>query len=752
MSQTQPAPELDLSNCDREPIAFPGAVQPHVALLVIDASVDAIVQASANTSDLLGLDHVELIGRTLTALLADLDAGVIADSLASQKIGESPFHLGDLTVAAQRFDVFAHRVDELLLIEFESVATAPLDTPSERRLYGAVRAASAELQATNSVREFLATAVARIRDLTGFDQILAYRFAPDGSGEVIAEAVDDTREKYLGLHYPASDIPDPARRLFALSWLRILPDVDYCAVPIVPGIAAGRRQPLDLSRALSRSVSMMYTGYLRNMGVRASMVMPLYREGALWGLISCLHHQAPRFVPYDRRIACEFLAHSVSLMLAEKEKAEYAEYSLRMSRVRDQLIGRITAEGRIAEALTCGSPGLLDLIDADGAAVCFGDEVQTVGRTPEPTEIRRLVDQMAALPDEDLVTDHLVGRLPWAASLVQTASGVIFLRLARDRSDAVVFFRGVVLQTVTWHGDPNKPVEIVGDPTIGARLLPRTSFALWQQTVSDRSRPWLACEAEGARDLRRAVVEQILRHLEQMRRLNAELTRSNVELDSFAYIASHDLKEPLRGIANFATLLARDQASTLVPSAREHVDMILRLTRRMDDLIESLLRYSRLGRAELDLELVDLNEALSQALESLTVRIAESGGVISVPAPLGSVLGDQVRIVEVFVNLISNALKYSDRAVRLVEITSTPGPPTVIHVRDDGIGIAPRLYERIFHIFRRLHEREQYGGGTGVGLTITRRVIERHGGRIWVQSEPGLGTTFSFTLAPEIQS
>jgi light-regulated signal transduction histidine kinase (bacteriophytochrome) len=184
-------------------------------------------------------------------------------------------------------------------------------------LYADVRADIARLQDTKSLKDFFDLAVERIRAFTGYDRVMAYRFDEDGSGHVVAEAKRNDLEAYLGLHYPASDIPAPARRLFSLSWVRHLPDVGYTPVPLVAAKSPLVSGLVDMSLASLRSVSVMYTGYLKNMGVQSTLVMPLVKEGKLWGLISAMHHAAPRHISYQTRMAAEFLAHTLSLFLTK---------------------------------------------------------------------------------------------------------------------------------------------------------------------------------------------------------------------------------------------------------------------------------------------------------------------------------------------------------------------------------------------------------------------------------------------------
>lgn len=233
----------------------------------------------------------------------------------------------------------------------------------------------------------------------------------------------------------------------------------------------------------------------------------------------------------------------------------------------------------------------------------------------------------------------------------------------------------------------------------------------------------------------------------ELRTANDELQQSNRELDDFAYIASHDLKEPLRGIHNYSMFLLEDYADKLDGEGRSKLETLLRLTRRMEVLIDSLLQYSRLGRIDLTLEEVDLNEVVAEVLENLDVNLKAEEVEVSIPRPLPGAVCDRVQAGEIFHNLIVNGVKYNDSPRKRIEIGYREGQPPVFYVRDNGIGIPDKHYDAIFRIFKRLHAREKYGGGTGAGLTIVKKIVERHNGSIRVESVPGEGTTFYFTLA-----
>jgi signal transduction histidine kinase len=228
---------------------------------------------------------------------------------------------------------------------------------------------------------------------------------------------------------------------------------------------------------------------------------------------------------------------------------------------------------------------------------------------------------------------------------------------------------------------------------------------------------------------------------------NEELHRSNQDLDDFAYIASHDLKEPLRGIHNFSVFLLEDYGEQFDAEGRAKLETLTRLSRRMETLIDSLLHFSRLGRVDLAIDDVDLNDLVAEVVDSLGIHLRESGVEIRIPRPLPVVRCDRVRVRELFYNLVINAVKYNDKAEKWVEIGQAENG--AFYVRDNGIGIQEKHFDSIFRIFKRLHGRDKFGGGTGAGLTIVKKIVERHNGRIWVESTFGEGTTIYFTLEKE---
>ena len=764
-SKSMQEQHIDVTNCDKEPIHIPGSIQPHGMLFALTEPDLQIVQASDSVQRLLDLPLQAVLHQPLATVVVPSYVEQLRGSLARDDLrfinpikvavhGSRPEH-GQFHM----FDGIVHRSSGCLVLELEPAQVQTQQAFS--RFYHVIRSTAARLQSATDLHTLSAIAAQEVRAITGFDRVMIYRFDKQWNGEVIAEAKRDDLPSYLGLHYPASDIPAQARELYRRNWLRLIADVAYQPSPVVPTDNPLTGQPLDMSFSVLRSVSPMHIQYLKNMGVGASMSVSILKNGTLWGLISC-HHDGAKYVPYETREACEFLGQMLSLQLVAKEEYEDYANEVRVKNTQTRLITAMTqSEHRLHHIFTRNAATVLEVVGAQGAAIALEGTYTCIGQTPTEEEIQALLSWLQETMTEDIfVTDTLSAHYPQGQQIKDTASGLVALALARTQGDYMVWFRPEVLQTVQWGGDPTKPVEMKGEEAV---LRPRASFAAWSQTVRLTALPWKRYEIEAAHALRSAMIDTLLRQVtiartEELARFNEALARSNQELDAFAYAASHDLKEPLRGISNYATILREDFKDKLGEEGLGRVETLLRLAQRMDGLIDALLHFSRVGRVEMSFARTDLNEVVKQVLDLLTARLEETRTQVRIPRPLPTVYCDRVRVGEIFSNLMSNALKYNDKAERWIEIgfqeqfvrEGNRVHPFVFFVRDNGIGIREKHLESIFRIFKRLHGRTAFGGGNGVGLTIVKRIIERHGGTIWVESMYGEGTTFYFTLQESI--
>jgi len=333
--------------------------------------------------------------------------------------------------------------------------------------------------------------------------------------------------------------------------------------------------------------------------------------------------------------------------------------------------------------------------------------------------------------------------------------------LSRPPRQFMLWFRPEIAQTVTWGGNPDKPVEITPDGP--DRLSPRRSFGAWRQDVRGQSRPWQTHEVIAAGELRDLVLDVLVRRADELERINSQLARSNEELEAFAYVASHDIREPLRQIETFASLLERAVGLVAAPSDNRigrWVEGIEASSRRLRTLIDDLTEFSRLGRQAQPFTPTPLAEVLAEAESDLAQAIAESGATVTVAGDLPTVLCDRGQIRQVLQNLLSNAVKYRDPdRPPVIAISALPEPGTQglpphrrgmlrVTFADNGIGFEQRHASRIFEPFQRLHGADRYPG-SGIGLAICRKIVDRHGGIIAAEGRPGEGATLSFTLPVE---
>ena len=493
---------VDLDTCAREPIHIPGAIQPHGVLLVLKEPGLTIAQASENTDVFFGQAAESLVGGTLDRLLTKEQVDRIRAALASDDPAESnPLQLGITAVDTKTaLEVVLHQHDGFALLEFEPALSE--GSANFSNFYKAVSKTTGRLQSATTLGTLVEEAATGVRQMTGFDRVMIYRFADSGEGEVIAEAKAEGVEPYLGLRYPASDIPEQARRLYTLSPIRCIPDARYTPVPLVPSLNTATKRPTDLSFAGLRSVSAIHCEYLQNMGVTASMSVSIVREGKLWGLVAC-HHFSPKLVTYETRRACSFIGQVLSGEIGRREAEEDSSYNSEATRVQAKFLELIRTSAHPLAELVNSTPNLLDLIPAAGAAIVTEDKAQMIGVTPSYTEVMSIVEalQAAGVPST-FTTRSLKNHFSDAGSMAKSASGIIALEVSSDPKEYILYFRPEVAQTVTWGGDPNKAAITTID---GFRLSPRKSFAAWREQLQGAALPWTRNEVRAADELRRLV-------------------------------------------------------------------------------------------------------------------------------------------------------------------------------------------------------------------------------------------------------
>ena len=508
--------EADLSNCEREQIQFAGSIQGHGALLVLREPELVIVQTSANAAEFLDLE-IDLLGLSLTELPGDL-ALRLAPHLSDPLRGVPRAIRCRIGRPAADFDCLVHRpADGGLIVEIERAGpSVDLARHVERAVQTILGASTLRALCDETARLF--------KRLTGYDRVMVYRFDDRGHGEVFAERKEAHLEAYLGNHYPASDIPQIARRLYERNRVRVLVDVASQPVPLQPRLSPISDAELDMSMCFLRSMSPIHIQYLQNMGVAATLVVSLMVGGKLWGLIAC-HHYVPRFVHFEVRAVCELLAEAIGTRIAALESFVQAQAELVVRRLEQRLIDAISRHGDWKAALFDGSQTLLHPVSATGAALLFEDQVHTVGDVPGTQELRLLGDWLDRKAREQggvIATDSLSLEEPLFDSIRAVASGVLATRVSSTPGEHLIWFRPERIRTVTWGGDPLKAVVVGNSPS---ELSPRRSFAQWHQLVEKTSQAWTQPDIVAARLIGETVADVVL----QFRSVRMLIARHQLE-------------------------------------------------------------------------------------------------------------------------------------------------------------------------------------------------------------------------------
>jgi two-component system, chemotaxis family, sensor kinase Cph1 len=516
---------IDLENCAREPIHIPGSIQPRGVLAVVREPDFQVRQVSANVVDLLGRSVDAVLGRHLSALIGAEQAARIehaASTFGSLRQRNPLECVIDVAGEPREFDAILHREPGgVLLVEFEiAYGERPFSFPNT---YQAVRDSVEELNRATTLTELYNTAARAVRDLTGFDRVMVYRYDEDYNGEVVAEYKREDLNSFLGLHYPSTDIPAQARAVYEKSWLRLISDVDYTPVPLVPTIDPASGTPLDLTHATLRSVSPIHVEYLQNMGVHASMSISLLRYGRLWGLIACHHYAGPHLPPFGTRAAAEFLGSTLSLRLVDRFEDDQVHKRLAAYAVLAKLTAATLSDSEPLTTALLGAPDLLDLVPADGVVVGIQGDRRQRGSVPPPEVVSAVAAWARGAGDEFASSECLSRELSALDLDPQLAAGALALNLPDGQY--IIWFRREVLRSVDWGGDPhNKAIAVSEGDQI--RISPRKSFDRWREVVHQRSEPWTLSETESAEGLRRHLVESLYRRTRGALRVAETLQRS----------------------------------------------------------------------------------------------------------------------------------------------------------------------------------------------------------------------------------
>ncbi|MFT8307028.1 HWE histidine kinase domain-containing protein [Acetobacter malorum] len=512
--------QADLTSCDKEPIHIPGSIQPHGCLLACEGDTFRVRRVSANAATMLGLAGLAP-GVLLSDYLSASTLHALRNALAhSLSLGRPAYMFGVHLAGAAAFDLSIHVSGDDIVIECEPEG-APEDNSQS---VASLRMMLDRLRNMSDMETLFRAVVRLMRGMLHYDRVMIYRFDPDWSGKIVAEARSSVLESFLGQHFPSADIPAQARDLYQRALIRMIGDVGYTPVPVqeLPGLG-----PLDMSLSQLRSVSPIHCEYLSNMGVGASMSISLMVDGKLWGMIAC-HNYSPKILTLGERTIVKIFGEFVALRIV---------VLLRTSRLQVTQQTHILIENFLREAVPMSDmpsylrqhiADLAPLIPCDGIGLWINGQWTTHGSAPSaPDVVLGLVSIAHERAGHHIWhTDHLTGLTPDAAGLLPDVAGVMIIPISAQPKDYVFLFRREILQTLNWGGDPNKTYT---NGPLGPRLTPRTSFAIWKEEVQKKCLPWTDNNLEAAGLVRSGLIEVMgAYHQQQLKERSQADTRQRM--------------------------------------------------------------------------------------------------------------------------------------------------------------------------------------------------------------------------------
>lgn len=728
---------VNLTNCDSEPIHIPGSIQPHGFLLAIDA--DYIIRfCSSNTSEF-GLAPSEALNHKLHDFL-DKECGTLIQYLDERIFESAQPHV--CILRQHKYNISVHISGKYFILEFELFSDRNLSLPN---FYIQTKKFTDILKQAVGLQQLCQSVTDEIKELTGYDRVMVYKFDAQYNGEVYAESRNNKFEPFFGLHYPHTDIPLQARELYLRNLMRLIVDINYKPVPILTLAADASNHNLDLSYSVLRSVSPIHIEYLKNMGVSGTLTISLILEGRLWGLIAC-HHYSAKNLAHNVRLSALMQGHFLTSQIRVQEVAEDYQLRIRLEKNFDSFLELLdTNTTRIDETMIGKS--LASVGDANGVCLINEETLYIYGDVPTNLEILQLVEKLSERKSDEANSDNI--HRDFNISLSNDIAGVVFYRMDEDNS--ILWFRNELKKEIKWAGEPEKAIL-----KNEKGLNPRKSFAVWKETISNFSQPWTAAELTITAQCAYAIQKHLTfiksKRMEKMQNdLLTQLRTANEELENINWISTHDLKEPLRKIRVFASLLLDSNKYEIEAEPFGLIEKMSNAANKMQNLLDDLFAFSRVKNGQYTFEYVNLNRILEDIMAD-NQELMDENQVKIQSELLPEIHCIPLLIKQLFSNLIINSIKFARAGVPpeikihyTVKQQEADNAEYEISITDNGRGFDNKFSQVIFQVFQRL-DKTISTEGTGIGLAICKKIAEIHKGSVKAEGEPGAGATFTITL------
>jgi light-regulated signal transduction histidine kinase (bacteriophytochrome) len=487
----------DTEFCGRVPLHQTNLVQPHGVLLIVQRDDLSVLQASENADVIFSLLAADLVKKSFADFITEAEKAQLQAFFSSQVSDKLPFLFH---VHQQRYLAIVEQKEQYYILEIEKEPHADGNGTSFINIYQDVKLAMAAIDSCNTTAETCRVVAKELKKLSGFDKVMVYCFDEGWNGDVIAEEMEPGMESYLGLKFPASDIPKQARELYRKSAYRLIPTIDYEPVRLYPVINPLTNAFTDLSNSNLRSVAGVHLEYLRNMKVNASMSTRILKDGELWGLIAC-HHRTPNYLSYEMCSVFELLSNVITAKISSVQTRDSFRYRSAKQDLQRKVVEQVWASGKI----TAEKDSLLQLLDADGVVIINNRRMEKAGNTPSDAEIEDLIFWLQANNITGLYHQPSLPSVYEAATgYPEIASGLLALPVEMEKGDFVLAFRPEAVRQIAWGGNPDEAIQFEFDRK---QYHPRASFKIWQQTVRQTSLPWRKETLEAAEAFRNFLIE-----------------------------------------------------------------------------------------------------------------------------------------------------------------------------------------------------------------------------------------------------
>lgn len=717
--------EKIVKECEDEQIQFLNQIQDFGYLIAVEKESRVIQYVSENISDLTAFPLAihEILNQEFDQIFnfsIDFDAVV--------SLAEGYIQKDYIKFDSRKFFCVVYHLNGLIYIECEEDTRLSNSNTfynnSEQILYAKDKAEN---------WRFL---LKKIKELTGYNRVLIYKFLEDKSGHVVYEEVDEGFDSYLGLHFPEFDIPVQARELYVKKRNRIVSNVKSHPVNIV-GYTS---KPLDLTYSEFRSLAPVHLEYLENFNVQSSFSISIVVNNQLWGLVSC-HNNVPKHIPINIRKQCEVLTRMARISYVNFKFDEQLKFQEKFQKVMVKLKEELLVQDHDDYSIDNYVP-LLNFTKADGVAYVKNDKVQTYSNTPSEQEIKNIRDWAKSNQINELFFSHTFFiDYHDQLNITNRSAGVAFRFLDSDYEHFIIWFKKEVVIEVEWAGKPEKIITTkTENQTEIVTYSPRKNFEIWKNEAIGKSNIWKEKEIVVIREIINLILDTIHVKAFKIQELYDQLKEINDELDTFSYTISHDLRTPLTVMKLNCQMLQRSMKED-----EFHYGKMKEIIQQIDNLsimMQEILTLSRAKKSDLKLQIIDASSLIHRIVEESLLYYDAKHTQVKIQDTF-DFIADRTMAYEIFLNVINNAIKYcSKHEFPSVEINSEQTDEHIIYrIKDNGIGIKASDRHKMFKLFSRMSNTSDYRGN-GVGLSIVYRLMQRLEGEIDFVSEENKGTEF----------